>query len=308
MLEKFLDRVDFESYDDLKKNYKVNVPEGFNFAYDVVDSWAEQDKTKKALYYCNDYGVRKVYTFEDLRRLSNKAANYLKSLGIGKGDRVILMLKQRPEVWVCILALCKIGAVCIPATYQLTKKDIVYRCNAARVKMIISVDDGYLIDGINESRPECETLLYTALVGENIPEGFIDFRAGYRDCSEEFERVPNKVTDPMLMYFSSGTTGMPKMILHNFAYPLGHIITAKYWQRVEEGKVRQRPLQRHAPRGVPRQHGHVAVAESRERLPRPLDVVRPLLAEHVHRFFARQRQMQVADHIESHASASQNAG
>ena len=237
MLERFLDRVDFESYDDLKKNYKVNVPEGFNFAYDVVDSWAEQDKTKKALYYCNDYGVRKVYTFEDLRRLSNKAANYLKSLGIGKGDRVILMLKQRPEVWVCILALCKIGAVCIPATYQLTKKDIVYRCNAARVKMIISVDDGYLIDGINESRPECETLRYTALVGENIPEGFIDFRAGYRDCSEEFERVPNKVTDPMLMYFSSGTTGMPKMILHNFAYPLGHIITAKYWQRVEEGKL-----------------------------------------------------------------------
>ena len=150
MLEKFLPRIDFDSYEDFKKNYKVTVPDGFNFAYDVVDDWAMQDVNKPALFYCNDDGARVLYTFEDLRKLSNKAANFFSSNGIAKGDRVMLMLKQRPEVWVCILALCKLGAVCIPATYQLTTKDIVYRCNAANVKMIVTVDDDNIIASVNQ--------------------------------------------------------------------------------------------------------------------------------------------------------------
>ena len=237
MLNNFLDRIEFDSYEDFKANYKVNIPEGFNFAYDVVDAWAEQDVNKPALLYCTDDGMRQRYTFEDLRKLSNKAANFFASKGIGKGDRVMLMLKQRPEAWICILALCKIGAVCIPATFQLTQKDIVYRCNSARVKMIVAVDDGHIIKSINDAKVECTTLENVAIVGSMIPDDCIDFRSQYSDCSDELVRIPNEVTDPMLLYFSSGTTGMPKMIMHNYAYPIGHILTAKYWQRVEEGKL-----------------------------------------------------------------------
>ncbi len=237
MLENFLPRINFDSYEDFKTNYKVNIPEGFNFAYDVVDSWAAQDKNKPALLYCNDDGIRHMYTFEDLRKLSNKAANFFAQKGVKKGDRVMLMLKQRPEAWICILALCKLGAVCIPATFQLTKKDIVYRCNAARVKMIVAVDDDNILKAIEESFGECESLVGVAVVGEKIPNGYIDFRNSYIGCADEFTRVPNDVKDPMLLYFSSGTTGMPKMILHNYAYPIGHILTAKYWQHVEEGKL-----------------------------------------------------------------------
>ncbi len=237
MLEKFLPRIDFDSYEDFKTNYKVNVPEGFNFAYDVVDAWADQDVNKPALLYCNDNGIRKTYTFEELRILSNKAANFFLSKGIGKGNRVMLMLKQRAEAWICILALCKIGAVCIPATFQLTQKDIVYRCNAAKVKMIVAVDDPHILKAIEDSRNECVTLENVAIVGENIPENCIDFRNTYCTYCDDLDRIPNEVTDPMLLYFSSGTTGMPKMILHNFAYPIGHILTAKYWQQTQEGKL-----------------------------------------------------------------------
>lgn len=237
MLEKFLPRIEFESYEDFKSNYKVNIPEGFNFAYDVVDAWAEQDVNKPALLYCNDDGERRLYTFDELRVLSNKAANFFASNGIKKGDRVMLMLKQRVEAWICILALCKLGAVCIPATYQLMKKDIVYRCNAARVKMIVTIDDEGILKSVSDSISECDTLQNVAVVGEKIPEQYIDFRKNYIDCSSEFDRISNDIKDPMLLYFSSGTTGMPKMILHNFAYPIGHILTAKYWQHTEEGKL-----------------------------------------------------------------------
>ncbi|MBQ0110110.1 MAG: AMP-binding protein [Clostridiales bacterium] len=237
MLEKFLPRIDFDSYEDFKANYKVNVPKGFNFAYDVVDEWARQDKNKNALLYCTDSGVRQMFTFEDLRVLSNKAANFFLSKGIKKGDRVLLMLKQRPEAWICILALCKIGAVCIPATFQLTKKDIIYRCNAARVKMIVAVDDDYIMRSIEAAKPECETLEYVSVVGKCIPEFGLNFRYEYVEFPGELERIPNDEHDPMLMYFSSGTTGMPKMILHDYSYPIGHILTAKYWHHVEEGKL-----------------------------------------------------------------------
>lgn len=235
MLEKFLDKIEFNGYEEMKREYKVNVPDGFNFAYDIVDAWAEQDQSKLALIWCDDFGNRKRYTFNDIKLLSNKAANFFMSKGIKKGDTVMLILKQRPETWVSFVALHKIGAVCIPATFQLTPKDIIYRCNSAKVKMIVSVDDEGLVDYINEALPSCSTVENYAIVGDNICDGAIDFRKEYAKMSDALERIPNKNSDPMLMYFSSGTTGMPKMILHTYTYPIGHILTAKYWQRVING-------------------------------------------------------------------------
>lgn len=237
MLKKFLPKIQFDSYEDFKANYKVTCPDGFNFAYDVVDAWADVQPGKNALLYCNDFGVRKMYTFTDMKNMSNRVANYLLALGIRKGDRVMLTLKQRPEVWVCFLALHKIGAVCIPATYQLTEKDIVYRVNASNCRMIITVDDAELLSFIASAKNVCPTLAHVAVVGDSIPEGCLNFRDEIVAYSEDLERIPNSTEDPMLLYFSSGTTGMPKMILHDYTYPLGHILTAHYWQHVEEDKL-----------------------------------------------------------------------
>ena len=153
----------------------------------------------------------------------------------------MLILKQRPEVWILMTALEKIGAVCIPGTYQLTRKDIVYRCSIADVKMLISVDDSELLDNIISAASDCPALVHKAVVGRHIPEGFINMRKAIEEADETFSRPSgDKATrslEPMLIYFSSGTTGMPKMVLHNHTLPLGHIVTAKYWQCVQDGKV-----------------------------------------------------------------------
>lgn len=236
MLERFLDRTEFENYDDFKQNYALNIPEHFNFAYDIVDGWAQQDENKPALVWCDDDGNEKRYSFGDVSRLSNKVANMLKSKGIKKGDAVMLMLKQRPEVWFMMVGLHKLGAVCIPATFQLTPKDIIYRCNAAEIKMICAVDDDEMLGHIEQSLQECPTLKSVGIVGKNIPAWTFDLRKALSEADENWTRAyQNGNDDPMLIYFSSGTTGMPKMILHDFTYPLGHIVTAKYWQKVEDG-------------------------------------------------------------------------
>jgi len=242
LLNKYVPRTEFESYEDFKKNYTVNVPEGFNFAYDIIDEWAKLDPKKPALVWRDDFGNEERYTFRDLMLMSNRAANMLMDKGIGKGDKVMLILKQRVEVWVTILALHKIGAVVIPASFQLTKKDIVYRCNAADIRMIIAADDAEIISHVGESVADCRTLIGVGIVGKNIPafegvaDGYVfDYRTEIKNYSDELERIPNKTSDEMLIYFSSGTTGMPKMLLHDYAYPLGHIVTAKYWQCVEDG-------------------------------------------------------------------------
>lgn len=237
MLNKFLPRIEFDSYEDFKANYSVRIPQGFNFAYDVVDAWAEQEPKKNALLYCDDFGMRRMYTFTELKKASNRVANYFLSLGIQKGDRVMLILKQRAEVWMCFLALHKIGAVCIPATFQLTEKDIVYRVDAAEIRMIVSIDDPELVGHLVAAKTKCKTLSYLAVVGDSVPEDFLDFRKEVSSHSDHLDRIYNDQNDPMLMYFSSGTTGMPKMILHDYTYPLGHILTAHYWQRVEENKL-----------------------------------------------------------------------
>lgn len=240
LLHRFLPRTEFDSYEDFKANYKVNIPENFNFGFDVVDAWAEADKNKKALVWCNDHGEEKTFTFSDISRLSNKTANYFRSLGIKKGDVVMMILRRRWEYWICATALHKVGAVLIPGSLQLTKKDIVYRGNSAEVKAIICVNDDFVINQVEASEKEIPTLENKIVIGEP--------REGWRFFEDEIEPFSDKFARPtgdqatnwndiMLVYFTSGTTGMPKMVQHNFAHPLGHIVTAKYWQMVQENKL-----------------------------------------------------------------------
>ncbi|MDR3193466.1 MAG: AMP-binding protein [Treponema sp.] len=241
ILSRYCPRVDFDGYEDFFANYRCEVPKDFNFAWDVVDEWARIQPDKLALLWTDDSGAMESYSFADMKRLSGKAANVLLSLGVRKGDVVMLILKQRPQVWILMTALMKIGAICIPGTYQLTRKDIVYRCNIAEVKFLITVDDKELIDNVRMALPECKTIRRTAVVGKDIPNGFLDFRKEVAKAPDSFPRprgaADTRTMDPMLIYFSSGTTGMPKMVLHNYSLPLGHIVTAKYWQCVRDNKV-----------------------------------------------------------------------
>jgi len=237
ILSRYCPRIEFDSYEDFYSNYVCNVPKDFNFAYDVADEWAAIEPEKTALVWTDDTGIVKTYTFLQIKQLSDKAANVLLSLGIKKGDVVMLILKQRPEVWVLMCALLKIGAVCIPGTYQLTAKDLEYRCNIADVKLLVTVDDKELLDNIAASRSECKKLEKIAVVGKVIPQGCIDMCAEIEKASAVFTRIPTVTNEPMLIYFSSGTTGMPKMVLHNHSLPLGHIVTAKYWHCAENNGV-----------------------------------------------------------------------
>ncbi len=238
MLEKFLSRVDYNSYEELLENFKIDLPGNFNYAYDVVDEIAAQTPNKLAMVWCDPTGAEAIFTFEQMKYYSNKAANFFRSHGIRKGDPVMLILKRRYEFWFCLLGLHKIGAVCIPATHLLTKKDIVYRCNAADIKMIVSVSDDEVIKHVEASLPETPSLKAKALVNCN-KDGWLNISEELEIASPVFERpigdsAPTN-NDIMLLYFTSGTTGMPKMVQHDFTYPLGHILTAKYWQNVVDG-------------------------------------------------------------------------
>ncbi len=240
MLEKYLPRQDFDSYEDFFENYRVNVPSDFNFGFDVVDGWAAQDKNKKALVWCDDFGGELSLTFDQISRLSNQTANMLRHLGIQKGDVVMLILRRRWEYWVCATALHKLGVVLIPGSIQLTKKDIVFRFNAAQVKAVICVDDDYVFSQIEQAQGDCTSLLAKIAIGDplkNAAHGFLTFADEIAKFPETFERTQTKSTDTFLTYFTSGTTGMPKMVSHDHSYPLGHIVTAKYWQRVENDKL-----------------------------------------------------------------------
>lgn len=241
MLERFLPREEFSSYEDFKENFTLNIPKDFNFAYDVVDVWADTEPNKPALVWVNDAFEQRHLSFSEISKLSMQAANYFVSLGIQKGDYVLLMLKQRVEIWSCLLALHRIGAVAIPGTFQLKTHDIVYRCNKANIKMICTVDDDDLLESIAASQSDCPSLREIAVVGEHIPEEYRDFRAQVSAFDCTFPRPTGAAAtcseDRMLAYFSSGTTGMPKLVLHNYAYPLAHIITARYWHQVREGEL-----------------------------------------------------------------------
>lgn len=238
MLERFLEKVDFSSQDDFKKNFKINVPDNFNFGYDIVDAWAEKDPNKKALLWTNDKDEHIQFTFADLKRETDKTASYFQSLGIGKGDMVMLILKRRYEFWFSIIALHKLGAVAIPATHLLTKKDIVYRCNAAGIKMIVSAGEEVITKHIIDAVDESPTLKTLVSIGPDYPESFLNFHEGI-NSAKPFVRPENVNTndDISLMYFTSGTTGEPKMVAHDFTYPLGHIVTASYWHNLHKDSL-----------------------------------------------------------------------
>jgi acetyl-CoA synthetase len=237
LLDKFVKRTVFESYEDFYNNFELIVPEDFNFAFDVLDVIADERPDKTAMVWCDDKGNERIFSFEEMRRYTNKTANFFKSLGIKKGDAVMLILKRRYEFWFCLLALHKLGAICIPATHLLTAKDIVYRNNSADVKMIVAVAEDDVIKHIDVAEKESPTLEYKVVTGGNF-EGWIDLDKGILESPEEFKRpVGDEATnkdDISLLYFTSGTTGMPKMVQHDFSYPLGHIVTAKYWHNVTE--------------------------------------------------------------------------
>ncbi|HHY82120.1 MAG TPA: AMP-binding protein [Clostridiales bacterium] len=234
---KELKNMNFNSYEEFIENFHIDVPDNFNFAYDVFDKIALETPEKEALVWCNDNGEEARFTFGELKKQCDKTANYLASIGIRKGDPVMLILKGRYEFWFCLLALHKIGAISIPATHLLTSKDIIYRNNAASIKMIIAINEKDVIQHVEDAEKDSPTLKLKALVG-GCKEGWLDFNEGIQKSDAHFERpTGDEATtneDILLLYFTSGTTGHPKMVQHNFTYPLGHIVTAKFWQNVKD--------------------------------------------------------------------------
>lgn len=238
MLERFLSQTSFSSQEDFIKNLKINVPENFNFGYDIVDAWAAEEPCKKALLWTNDQGEHRQYTYADLKTETDRTAAYFQSLGIGHGDMVMLILKRRVEFWFSIIALHKLGAVAIPATHLLTKKDIVYRCNAADIKMIVCAGEEVIIKHVVDAMPQSPSLKTLVSIGPDMPEGFEDFHKGV-EAAPAFIRPAhaNSNEDTSLMYFTSGTTGNPKMVAHDFTYPLGHIVTAGFWHNLHRDSL-----------------------------------------------------------------------
>lgn len=238
MLEKFLDKTEFDSYEDFMQNFYIKVPKDFNFAYDVVDEWARIEPNKKALLWTNDEGAEHQFTFADIKRESDKTASFFTQLGIKHGDMVMLIMKRRYQFWFAITALHKIGATVIPATHLLTDKDIIYRANAADIRAIVAVGDDIVLDHIIRAQPKCPSVKNYISIGPKIPEGWDDFNKGIEEAPA-FVRPAhvNSNDDISLMYFTSGTTGEPKMVAHDFTYPLGHIITAKYWHNLDENSL-----------------------------------------------------------------------
>ena len=236
MLERFLKKTEFSSYEDFCENYHVIVPERFNYAYDVADALAAEEPERTALVWCDDHGGEATFTFAELKEHSDRAAALFAELGIRRGDAVMLILRRSPEYWFCLLALHKLGATAIPATHLLTAKDIIYRNNAADVKMIVCVNESRITEAVDEAAPQSATLIHRVLVGGGR-DGWIDYDSAVaipRDFAPPTGDAAATNDDTMLLYFTSGTTGMPKMVRHDFTYPLGHILTA-IWQGCEDG-------------------------------------------------------------------------
>ncbi|MCL2140834.1 MAG: AMP-binding protein [Dehalococcoidia bacterium] len=234
-------RTDFSSYEDFYNNFKVEMPENFNFAYDVVDELANTKPDKTAIVWCNEYGEEKIINFAEIKRMSDKMANALLSLGIKKGDVVLVMLKRRYEYWYFTIAMHKIGAILIPATHLLTVKDIVYRVNTAGVKMILTVNDDEMCRKIDAAEISTSDTLKLKAVLSGDRTGYIDFNKLTGDSNEKFTRptgtdAPNS-KDVMIAYFTSGTTAMPKIVAHDYYYPLCHITTAKFWHNLSENDL-----------------------------------------------------------------------
>ena len=236
MIERFLKQTKFTSVEDYNKNLEFIIPENFNFAYDVMDVWAEEAPEKLAILWTNDQGEEIRTTYGELKKQTDQAASYLQTLGIGKNDPVMLILKRHYEWWVIMLALCKIGAIVIPATHMLTKHDIVYRNTRASVKAIICAKDDYIISQIKLAMPESPSVKQYITLGDE---------EGFHNWKKEWQQAPafvrpafvNENDDTMIMYFTSGTSGEPKMVAHDYLYAMGHLTTGCFWHNLHEGSL-----------------------------------------------------------------------
>lgn len=237
---RYLEKTEFESYEDFCENLKIKVPGNFNFAYDIMDEYAKLEPERLALIWCNDHDEERFISFAEMKKYTDKAANVFKKAGIKKGDKVMLILRRRYEFYFALLGLTKLGAIVIPSTDQLTEKDIIYRNNAAKIKLIVAYNRPDIIRHVEGSLAESPTVEQLMLVGGS-KEGWLDFDKMMAEASEEWTRPTGEEgtqnNDIMLIYFTSGTTSMPKMTVHDFTYPLGHIITAKYWQKIIDGGI-----------------------------------------------------------------------
>ena len=244
MIERFLTQTKFTSEDDYAKHLHFIVPENFNFAYDVMDAWAEEKPDKVALLWTSERGEEVSTTYREFKEQTDRTAAYFMQLGIKHGDKVMLILKRHYQWWLSMMALCKVGAIAIPATHMLTVHDIVYRNQSASVKYIICANDEYITEQIAKAMPDSPTV--KALVAVNalseldkpIPEGFHDWRKEWAEVPA-FVRPDNVNTneDTMLMYFTSGTSGEPKMVAHDFLYALGHLTTGVYWHNLHANSL-----------------------------------------------------------------------
>lgn len=222
-----------ETFDEngLLKHLDIDCPDDFNFGYDIVDDIAVNDPQRLAMVWEHENGECRKFTFADIKRLSDKTCNYLSSKGIGKGDFVMLVLKHSYQFWFICVALHKMGAIAVPATFMLKPHDIEYRIDAAGLKAAIVTDDDDIVESF-EGAGNIDKLACRFIVNGHR-DGWLDFDTEMEECSEAWERVPTKSTDRFLMYFTSGTSGNPKMAVHDYSYPLGHILLAKHWQQVE---------------------------------------------------------------------------
>ena len=211
--------------------------DSFNFAFDVVDELANRKPNKLAMLHVDKEKNERYFSFGDMSRYSSRAANYFKSLGIRKGDRVLLVLKRHYQFWIAMLGLEKIGAITIPASNQMLAKDLEYRCNAAGISAVFTTQDDGVADQIDLIRGQCPTVHTFITVGKSR-EGWHNFDEEFRLYSSDYIRPVGSDCpcgdDLMLMFFTSGTSGYPKIAAHSYKYPLGHFITAKYWHCVEK--------------------------------------------------------------------------
>jgi acetyl-CoA synthetase len=235
LYKKYLVQPEFESLADFQSNFKIKIPDNFNFAYDVVDEYARLEPEKAALVWVNDEGNHRNFTYRELKKKSDETASWFQASGIGHGDKVMLILKRRYEFWFATLALHKIGATAIPATHLLTEKDIIYRCNAAEIKALVCVGEENVINHVEKALPDCPTVQKLISVGPEYPENWENFQKEVATAAP-FKK-PEKTSendDLLFLYFTSGTTGNPKMVAHDYTYPLAHIITASFWHNVKE--------------------------------------------------------------------------
>lgn len=216
------------------EHLSLNVPDNFNFAYDVVDAIAEQTPEKTALVWCNTESEEHIFTFADIKACSNQMANVLTQAGVGKGDRVMVVLKRHYEYWFAAIALHKLGAVMIPATHMLTESDFAYRIRMSGVKAIICTWQNEVPKKIRAALAQTGMTAKLWSVQADV-DGFENMTTAMQSADTDFARVPTRADDPMVLYFTSGTTGEPKGVIHDFTYPLAHIVTAKYWQQAEDG-------------------------------------------------------------------------